>query len=64
MDDIQREAELTKAKVLELNAAMLEITCLKMTTYEELKAAVLRVAADGRRMAAEIRFEVEGFKRN
>jgi len=64
VDDIQREAELTKAKVLELNAAMLEITCLKMTTYEELKAAVLRVAADGRRMAAEIRFEVEGFKRN
>lgn len=64
MDDIQRATELTKAKVLELNAALLEIACMKMATYEELKAAVLMIASDGRRMSAEIRFEVEGFKRN
>lgn len=64
MDDIERESELTKARVLELNAAMLEIACQQTWTYEELKKAILQVAADGRAMCAEIRERVEGFKRN
>lgn len=64
MDDVERESELMKAKVLELNAAMLEIACQHALTYQDLKTAVLNVAKDGRMMAAEIRSKVEGFKRN
>jgi hypothetical protein len=64
VDEIEREAELTKARVLELNAAMLEIACLRMLTYEELKAAILQVASDGRSMCAAIRERCEGFERN
>lgn len=64
MDEVERESELMKARVLELNAAMLEISCQQTHTYEDLKAAVLNVAEDGRLMAAAIRGRVEGFKRN
>ena len=66
MDYVEKACELAKAKVLELDSAILEFICLKTNTYEELKAAVLRAAADGRNLCAELRARVDAndFRRN
>lgn len=66
MDAIERASELSKARTLELDAAFLEIVCQKFDTVEQLKAAVLEVASANRKLASEIRAEVDidDFRRN
>ena len=58
MDEVTKAVELTKAKMLELNAAAIRIICSKATTHEELETELLKLAAQMEEQRDEIRVDV------
>lgn len=58
MDELTRAVELTKARILELDAAAIRIICSKAASHQELKDEMLKLASSMEEQRDEIRVEV------
>lgn len=61
MDEVTRAVELTKARILAVDASAIRVMCHKAESHEELKGALLELASSMDKLRADILSEVAKF---